>query len=149
MTTQNINWVCLNNRQSALVIKHEGVTILPCASLTGIKKWSYVTSISNSILFFCLILRLHQELYFFHSVKFDVFKKVCNTLEGQTQVDPSTSLLIILPQFQLNPPDRICNSPYCQPNSFYNVNSEDLVLDQLIIPKLIYFFFSTLIWLIL
>ena len=149
MTTQNINWVCLNNRQSALVIKHEGVTILPCASLTGIKKWSYVTSMSNSILFFCLILRLHQELYFFHSVKFDVFKKVCNTLEGQTQVDPSTSLLIILPQFQLNPPDRICNSPYYQPNSFYNVNSEDLVLDQLIIPKLIYFFFSTLIWLIL
>ena len=57
---------------------------------------------SNSILFFCLILRLHQELYFFHSVKFDIFKKVCNTLEGQTQVDPSTSLLIILPQFQLN-----------------------------------------------
>ena len=104
---------------------------------------------SNSILFFCLILRLHQELYFFHSVKFDIFKKVCNTLEGQTQVDPSTSLLIILPQFQLNPPDRICNSPYYQPNSFYNVNSEDLVLDQLIIPKLIYFFFSTLIWLIL
>ena len=149
MTTQNINWVCLNNRQSALVIKHEGVTILPCASLTGIKKWSYVTSISNSILFFCLILRLHQELYFFHSDKFDIFKKVCNTLEGQTQVDPSTSLLIILPQFQLNPPDRICNSPYYQPNSFYNVNSEDLVLDQLIIPKLIYFFFSTLIWLIL
>ena len=149
MTTQNINWVCLNNRQSALVIKHEGVTILPCASLTGIKKWSYVTSMSNSILFFCLILRLHQELYFFHSVKFDVFKKVCNTLEGQTQVDPSTSLLIILPQFQLNPPDRICNSPYYQPNSFYNVNSEDLLLDQLIIPKLIYFFFSTLIWLIL
>ena len=149
MTTQNINWVCLNNRQSALVIKHEGVTILPCASLTGIKKWSYVTSMSNSILFFCLILRLHQELYFFHSVKFDIFKKVCNTLEGQTQEDPSTSLLIILPQFQLNPPDRICNSPYYQPNSFYNVNSEDLVLDQLIIPKLIYFFFSTLIWLIL
>ena len=149
MTTQNINWVCLNNRQSALVIKHGGVTILPCASLTGIKKWSYVTSMSNSILFFCLILRLHQELYFFHSVKFDIFKKVCNTLEGQTQVDPSTSLLIILPQFQLNPPDRICNSPYYQPNSFYNVNSEDLVLDQLIIPKLIYFFFSTLIWLIL
>ena len=149
MTTQNINWVCLNNRQSALVIKHEGVTILPCASLTGIKKWSYVTSMSNSILFFCLILRLHQELYFFHSVKFDIFKKVCNTLEGQTQVDPSTSLLIILPQFQLNPPDRICNSPYYQPNSFYNVNSEDLVLDQLIISKLIYFFFSTLIWLIL
>ena len=37
-------------------------------------------------------------------------------------------------------PDQICNSLYCQPYSSYNVNSENLVLDQLIIPKLIYFF---------
>ena len=36
--------------------------------------------------------------------------------------------------------DQICNSLYCQPYSSYNVNSENLVLDQLIIPKLIYFF---------
>ena len=37
-------------------------------------------------------------------------------------------------------PDQICNSLSCQPYSSYNVNSENLVLDQLIIPKLIYFF---------
>ena len=37
-------------------------------------------------------------------------------------------------------PDQICNSLYCQPYSSYNVNSENLVLDQLIIPQLIYFF---------
>ena len=37
-------------------------------------------------------------------------------------------------------PDQICNSPYCQPYSSYKVNIENLVLDQLIIPKLIYFF---------
>ena len=36
--------------------------------------------------------------------------------------------------------DQICNSPYCQPYNSYNVNSENLVLDQLIIPKLIFFF---------
>ena len=32
------------------------------------------------------------------------------------------------------------NSPYCQPYNSYNVSSENLVLDQLIIPKLIFFF---------
>ena len=36
--------------------------------------------------------------------------------------------------------DQICNSPYCQPYNSYNVSSENLVLDQLIIPKLIFFF---------
>ena len=36
-------------------------------------------------------------------------------------------------------PDQICNSPYCQPYNSYNVSSENLVLDQLIIPKLIFF----------
>ena len=37
-------------------------------------------------------------------------------------------------------PDQIRNSPYCQSYNSYNVNSENLVLDQLIIPKLIFFF---------
>ena len=36
--------------------------------------------------------------------------------------------------------DQICNSPHCQPYNSYNVSSENLVLDQLIIPKLIFFF---------
>ena len=40
----------------------------------------------------------------------------------------------------LKPPDQICNSPYCRPYNSYNVSSENLVLDQLIIPKLIFFF---------
>ena len=37
----------------------------------------------------------------------------------------------------LNPltPDQICNSPYCQPYNSYNVNSENFVLYQLIIPN--------------
>ena len=34
----------------------------------------------------------------------------------------------------------MCTSPYCQPYNFYDVSSENLVLDQLIIPKLIFFF---------
>ena len=36
--------------------------------------------------------------------------------------------------------DQICNSPYCQPYSSYGVSSENVVLDQLILPKLIFFF---------
>ena len=39
--------------------------------------------------------------------------------------------------------DQICNSPYCQPYNSYNVNSENLVLDQLIIPKLIFLILIT------
>ena len=35
--------------------------------------------------------------------------------------------------------DQICNSPYCQPYSSYSVSSENVVLDQLILPKLIFF----------
>ena len=35
---------------------------------------------------------------------------------------------------------QICNSPYCQPYNSYNGNSENLVFDQLIIPKLTFFF---------
>ena len=34
----------------------------------------------------------------------------------------------------------MCNSPFFQPYHSYNVSSENLVLDQLIIPKLIFFF---------
>ena len=37
-------------------------------------------------------------------------------------------------------PVQICHSPYCEPYSSYDVSSESLVLDQLIIPKLIFFF---------
>ena len=37
-------------------------------------------------------------------------------------------------------PDQIHNSPYHQPYNSYNVSSENLVLDQLIIPKEIFFF---------
>ena len=37
-------------------------------------------------------------------------------------------------------PDQICNSPYSQPYNSYNISSENLVLDQLIISKFIFFF---------
>ena len=37
-------------------------------------------------------------------------------------------------------PDQIFNSSYCQPYNSYNISSENLILDQLIIPKLIFFF---------
>ena len=34
----------------------------------------------------------------------------------------------------------MCNSSYCQPYNSKNVSSENLALNQLIIPKLIFFF---------
>ena len=37
-------------------------------------------------------------------------------------------------------PVQICNSPYCQLYNSYNVSSKNLVLDQLIILKFIFFF---------
>ena len=37
-------------------------------------------------------------------------------------------------------PDQICHSPHFQPDNSCDVSSENLVLDQLIIPKLIFFF---------
>ena len=37
-------------------------------------------------------------------------------------------------------PDQICYSPHCQPYNSNNVSSENLVLYQLMIPKLIFFF---------
>ena len=37
-------------------------------------------------------------------------------------------------------PDQICSSPYYQPYNSYNVSWENLVMDQLIIPQLIFFF---------
>ena len=40
----------------------------------------------------------------------------------------------------LSLPDKICNSPYHQSYNSY-ISSENLILDQLIIPKLIFFFF--------
>ena len=50
-------------------------------------------------------------------------------------------LLIVRPPYLLHvSKDKIGNSPYCQPYNSYDVSSENLVLVQLIIPKLIFFF---------
>ena len=45
-------------------------------------------------------------------------------------------------------PDQICNSPYIQPYSLYNGSHKSLVLDQLIIPKLIFFSFILITYLV-
>ena len=50
-------------------------------------------------------------------------------------------------ELTLKLPDQICNSPHCQLYNSYNVSSENLVLNQLIIPKLISLLI--LIWLML
>ena len=68
-------------------------------------------------------------------------RKVYENNEGKKMFqdiknDQLTSLTLKLP-------DQICNSPYCQPYNSYNVSSVNLVLDQLLIPKLIFFFIFT------
>ena len=45
-------------------------------------------------------------------------------------------------------PDQIFTSLYCQPYNSYNVSSENLVLDQVIIPKLTFSLFSIITHLI-
>ena len=45
--------------------------------------------------------------------------------------------------------DLTCNSPYCMPFNAYDVSSENLVLDQVIIHSLIFSLFSSLICLML
>ena len=47
----------------------------------------------------------------------------------------------------LSLPDQIFNSPFSQPYNSFNVSSENLVLDRLIIPKL-KFFFSLITYLV-
>ena len=45
-----------------------------------------------------------------------------------------------LTQLTLLPPDQICNSTYCQPYNSYNFSLKNLLMDQLIIPILKFFF---------
>ena len=56
------------------------------------------------------------------------------------EIFPSYSNWEINILLTLSLPDQICHSPYCQPYNYYNVSSENLILDQLIIPNLTFFF---------
>ena len=55
---------------------------------------------------------------------------------------PFQEVSFFYPLYEFNPltPDQICNSPYCQPYNSYNISSGNLLLVQLIIPKLTFFF---------
>ena len=46
-------------------------------------------------------------------------------------------------------PDQVCNSPQCQQYNTYNVSSDNLLLDQLIIPKLIFILMTYLLDIVL
>ena len=46
-------------------------------------------------------------------------------------------------------PDQIYNSPQCQQYNTYNVSLENLLLDQLIIPKLIFILMTYLVDMVL
>ena len=52
----------------------------------------------------------------------------------------SNQHILQIDNLTLKLPDQICHSPHCQPDNSYYVSSENLVLDQLIIPKLIFLF---------
>ena len=41
---------------------------------------------------------------------------------------------------RINSQDRISDSPYCLPSNSYDMNLENLVLDQIKIPSLIFYF---------
>ena len=47
--------------------------------------------------------------------------------------------------FSLQLPDQICNSPYYQLYNFHGVSTQNLILDELVIPKFIYSLFFILI----
>ena len=72
--------------------------------------------------------KYEKNSYTFNQNYNKVYLKYVN---GYHQLDLSTN----------NPltPDQICNSPFCQPYISYHVSSENLVMNQLIIPKLIFF----------
>ena len=61
---------------------------------------------------------------------FGLGKQALHPIKHKNGINPLTLQL----------PDQICNSPYCQTYNSYNVSSENLILDQLIIPKFIFFF---------
>ena len=63
-----------------------------------------------------------------------------NYNETQKTVKNKNNKIIKVIALTLSLPDHICNSPYCQPYNSYNVSYENLELDQLTIPKLIFFF---------
>ena len=63
-----------------------------------------------------------------------------NYNETQKTVKNKNNKIIKVIALTLSLPDHICNSPYSQPYNSYNVSYENLELDQLTIPKLIFFF---------
>ena len=63
-----------------------------------------------------------------------------NYNETQKTVKNKNNKIIKVIALTLSLPDQICNSPYCQPYNSYNVSYENLELDKLTIPKLIFFF---------
>ena len=71
------------------------------------------------------------HIILFHAA-IELVKSLCYEYMQSRSKAPCTLILLF--------PYPICNSPYCQPYNSYDVSSENLVLDQLIIPKLKYFF---------
>ena len=82
----------------------------------------------------CLSHRLFVNPSFGEKVIPVICQKFGSCLFSQAQDEVWTYFLIL----QL--PDQICNSPYCELYNSHDVSYENLVLDQLIIPKLIVFF---------
>ena len=82
-----------------------------------------------------------QELLQLVIISFILMTFMCDLgvkLQGEIRCELFLGVkgLIVL---TLQLPDQICNSPYCHPYNSHNGRSENLELDQLIIPNLIYF----------
>ena len=87
--------------------------------LTRFYSFSHQKRISKQ----CLTVRFSSHLFSFYPVG-----SVCSFLSLKTSKVPFSSQ------------DLISSSLYCLPYSSYDVRSENLVLDQLIIPLMIFFF---------
>ena len=63
----------------------------------------------------------------------------CRLFSLSLSTGPCTMVVNLKLCWSSNSQDLISNSPYCQPYSSCDVSLENLVLDQLIIPQLIFF----------
>ena len=124
--------------------KHDCIKVFLFNCLT-VKKyepfWKIYFSFHFVLYFFlsfvCLILLLQYLLLFCYFGLYSIIQIILNNNIFQLVLRRDKLLIFLL---ALKLPDQICHSPYCQPYNSYNVSSENLVLDRLIITKLIFYF---------
>ena len=118
--------------------------------ILGVKGLGNLNSLLNLDLIF-ISFSCYIFLYIWTDQKCTQAKDIINNVPICTHVCCNSwwSRKLSLALLPLNSQDLISNSPYCLLYSSCNVSLENLVLDQLIIPWLTFFFFLLLVCLIL